>query len=76
MKNLRVVGGPFAQTVRLIDPETGLDVPGITRMELVIEPGEPIRAQVNLIVDVDMEIDPANITFSEIFNMQRMKAPA
>ena len=71
MKHLRLVGGPDIHTVRLIDPDTGADVPGLMRITLDIDAANEerlIRAEVGLIVDVELDLDLSSMTLGEIIN--------
>ena len=73
MKNLRLVGGPSPYNIRLIDVDTGETIPGVTRVLLEIAPGEIVKAEVSLIVDVDMELDSDTVTVSELVSIPRWR---
>lgn len=76
MNVCKLVGGPSVFTTRLITPETGEAIHGITRLTLHVDPrnaNRMVTAEIQLVVDVDMEIDLSQLKVTDVLNLAQLR---
>jgi hypothetical protein len=56
---INIKGGPFARDLVVTNSETGEEIVGIQKLSLSVEPGEIIKATIEVVVnDIDVSVFP------------------